>query len=424
MTKRLLYISPYFPPLTNVGVKRAVNFAEWLPSFGWEIVILASPPYSVSESKKFSGSNSVKVFYEFESKLLRPWVKFFKGLSKKRKVTAKQKNKAKPKNKKEVSYTPLDQYMWDIPGAVKYGKKLINEFKPHVILVNADPWSGLMVGHLLHKWSGVPWVADFRDPWTAFEERMESRPAIIRKIIISLEKKFFDSADKVILNTRNCFNEYRRRYPVTIGKKLLFIRNAFDVKQLGNASETKSQGLFKFGYFGSFRTYVSSQIVLESFAEFINNSSLSPESVCFEIYGDVDKDFDYHLIRLGLSDYINVNRSVSIDNTLRTLRSFDALVLVVSPLYKLMIPAKLYDYLAARKPILAISNNDEVNNIIEETQSGRVASYGDINQIESLFNFYFNNRNSGLLENSGLIKAYSVQQQVEMLNTVLSKICS
>ncbi|WP_421872911.1 glycosyltransferase [Marinoscillum sp.] len=418
MNKRLLLISPYFPPHGVVGEKRALNMVNYLPAHGWEVIVLASPPhFQEKEVSSFHEDSTTTVNYGFITPWLRPIINLF--TSKPGSSTSVKPDLSKKPSK---SLTPLDQYMWDIPGAIKAGKALIRKHKPDVILVNADPWSGLLVGHRLSQWSGIPWVADLRDPWTVFEEKMALRPRVIQRWIHRLEKTFFHSAAHVILNTRSCKERYTEVYPASVSAKFRFVRNAFDQSLYDPAtSDAGKDQVYRFGYFGSFRKFVSPESLLKAFALFVQKYDHSPNEVRLVMTGSPNSEFMYYLNELKLQSFCDIQPAVEVSQTIKVLKSWDVLLLVVSNYYQWMVPAKLYDYMAAQKPILALSANTEVNEIIKETKSGFVCQPDDIEQIADQMEYLFQSRLNDL-DNHGPIEEYSVTAQVQKMNQILTQV--
>lgn len=431
--KRLLLISPYFPPANVIGAKRAVNLVQGIQnSSGWEVVVLASKPFKTIDSNQILPlPEGLKVVYGFES-FLRPFVKYLVKLiftpdHSKEKVEKKKPKKESSESgkppKKKLSYTPFDQYLWDVPGALNSGQKIINSFKPDVIWVNADPWSGLLVGHILSRRNRIPWVVDMRDPWTVFNKRMQLRPKLTRKIIYHYERRFFESSSKIVFNTQNAFDAYNDVYSNELTSKFTFIRNAFN-SGLFDSKTRASDSRFKIGYFGAFRGFVSSGKVLEAFAHFVEKNTLSPDQVALVVNGSVDDEFWINLERFNVEEYVQINKEVKVADTLCLLRSWDVLLVMVSPDYKWMIPAKLYDYLVAQKPIIAISDNREVNRIIDETRSGIAVSFEKTEAIAEAFSTYYFAGKSKQFDNNELIKPYGHDYQsgrfLETLNQIVS----
>lgn len=423
---KVLLVSPYFPPLKAIGSKRAVNIVQGLTNLGWEVDVLCSKAFFESENTpyRFEVPKGVTVNQGFVSRTLRPIITFFKSESKpstKEKITCGLSKPANP----GVSLTPFDQYLWDVSGAVKSGKRMIKNSRPDVILVNADPWSGLLVGQKLSKWSGVPWVADFRDPWTAFEEKMKTRPKQIQKIIRRYEKEFFKSASAIILNTENALKRYKELYPEnSVNSKFTFVRNAYNASLLDlEKVVVKNSAPFVFGYFGSFREFVSPKSLLAGFRQFIDEVKLTSNEVRLELMGRANDDFHYYAHQYGLTDLITIKPQVSYKDSLKVLRQWQTLLLVVDPTYKLMVPAKLYDYLYARRPIIALSKNPEVNNIIKNTSSGNFVCNDNVQSIAQLFRkAYQMYQGAGLLDNEADIAPYGLQAQSEKFDSVLTQV--
>ena len=418
MNKRLLLISPYFPPHGVVGEKRALNMVNYLPAHGWEVIVLASPPhFQEKRVSSFHKDSATVVNYGFITPWLRPIINLFTskpGLS----TSVKPGLPKKPLK----SLTPLDQYMWDIPGALKVGKALIRKHKPDLILVNADPWSGLVVGHQLSQWSGISWIADLRDPWTVFEEKMALRPKLIQRWIHRLENTFFHSASQVILNTRSSKQKYTEVYSTSVSAKFSFVRNAFDRSLYDPASSNSGKDqVFRFGYFGSFRKFVSPESLLKAFALFVQKYDHSSDEVRLVMTGSPNSEFIYYLNDLELQSFCDIQPAVEVSQTIEVLKSWDVLLMVVSHYYRLMVPAKLYDYLAAQKPILALSENAEVNDIINETKSGIVCHLDAVEQIADQMEHLFQSRLSDL-DNYGAIEGYSVETQVQKMDEILTQV--
>ncbi len=431
MKRRLLLISPYFPPANVIGAKRAVNLAQGIhDTDGWDVVVLASRPFKeIDSNKTLPLPAGVNVVYGFES-FLRPFVKWLVKLiftpdhSKEKSEQRRAKKKTSDINKppkKKLSYTPFDQYLWDVPGALKSGKKIIKKFKPDVIWVNADPWSGLLVGRILSKRTGIPWIVDMRDPWTVFHKRMLQRPKLTRKVIHHYERVFLETSCKVVFNTRNAHNAYSEVYGEELAGKFTYIRNAFN-ENLFEKIDKSEDKKFVFGYFGSFRSFVSSERVLEAFTLFIRKNQLTPDKVGLVINGSVDSQFWDDLDSSGISEFVSINEEVSLSETLSLLQSWDVLLMMVSPEYKWMVPAKLYDYLIAQKPIIAISDNQEVNEIIKKTESGVPVSFESVEAIADVFTVYFLAGKTKKLQNDKLIQPYGLQEQSRRFLEVLNGI--
>jgi len=125
---------------------------------------------------------------------------------------------------------------------------------------------------------------------------------------------------------------------------------------------------------------------------------------------------------MNILPHIRFQESVNLRDTLISLCYASVLVLIEGPNKRLQLPAKLYDYLAVKRPILALSDNNELTEIINATQSGLVANYNDpddaIRQLEQLY-FY---RKKPWQFNETAIINYSAEKQAEKFTSIFNEI--
>ncbi len=389
---------------------------------GWEVIVMASKPFKYEYDFRLNQCvpKDVKIHYDFVG-IFRPLIKLLAlGIPKKKPQIEKRPKKTR--SKKSISLTPFDQYVWDVNSAIHNGKKLVKKYKPDVIWVNADPWSGFLVADKLSRKFNIPWVADLRDPWTVFEKKMQWRPWLTVKIIKSYEQRFFKSASKVILNTETALDAYKETYHNEPGSKFSFIRNAFNeclLRDIGIKLETEP---FTFGYYGGFRELVPSGEILKGFSQLVKKHNLSPSEVRFEVRGTVYPEFWDQVSQYELADYVNVEGEINLGHTVRLLRSWDVLLISAIHDRRWMIPAKFYDYIFARKPILAISDNTELNSLIEKSQSGSWVATKNPDEIFKQFETYFLKGKSGLLKNESLIEPYGLKSQAGQFLQTLTEV--
>ena len=420
--KNILFITPYFPPNEAVGSKRSLNLARHLGKSGWQPVILTNPDNSRKNDDFY---NQIlpenRIIVEKYSPGVRNAV-----------TTGKQNGNfftriplLKTIHDRGHYFTPFDQYMWHIPYAIRSAKKLVEKYRPVLILVNADPWSTFMVAHRVSRWANIPWIADMRDPWSLHEYKMNQRPSVIQSIIRYYEGLFFRSAAKIILNTENCCHAYQARYSTAIDvDRFTWIRNAFDREIYKTPRPGNPGNRFSLHYFGSFRDYVRPDRLFDTVSDFIRKNNISNAEFELVLYGNPDES-NLNLARhLDLLSYITIHPYIKSRDTLQYLQDASLLVLIEGPERNLQLPAKLYDYLASGRPIWAISDNEELNRIIRETCSGVVSDYHDSADCLTALEQLYASRNSKRDFNEPALYEYSVQRQITKFCDVFSEVCS
>ena len=149
--KKAIMISYRFPPFAGSGVFKTLKFVKYLRNFGWEPVVISA------KSSKFAPidktlleevPDKIKVFrtYSIESKVYR-YLPEIVGINGK-------------------WYQTPDAFIGWLPSALFKAQEVVKNEKPNVIYSTSPPITSHLIAMLLKKKTGLPWVADFRDPWT------------------------------------------------------------------------------------------------------------------------------------------------------------------------------------------------------------------------------------------------------------------
>ncbi len=360
----VLLITPYFPPMSVVGAKRPLNLVRHLPHFGWQPVVLAGNPAGENVDPGLADliPANLPVSYAYGGAKQKAPASIPRPRERERRVLGW-----------DAGYlTPFDRYFWHNGSALREARRLIAEHRPSAVVVCADPWSPLLVGVKLAHSPGLPLVVDFRDPWSLQRAKMALRPPPTRWIIRWTEERVFRTAHRVVLNTEECRGAYTAAYRGRIpAERFTCIRNAFD---LGVFKDTPVQQNDRFTvlHFGHFRRLVPAEPLLRGFAHFVSREGLTPDKAAL-VFAGTPRQEDLRLaLSLGIADYVDSRSEIPYREALGVMRGADVLALVTVGDMALTVPAKLYDYLAARRPILGITDQPEPGRIVEQTGAGVV----------------------------------------------------
>lgn len=269
--------------------------------------------------------------------------------------------------------SPFDRYLLDVPATYRAAARLIKAHKPEVIHISCDPWSPLIVGRMLHRRFGLPLVVDFRDPWSQHAGKMALRPPPTRAALRRFEQGLFEDSAKVILNTDACRAAYVDAYAGRLpADRFTAIRNAYD-EGLFLPGEPEQRKSFVVSYFGRFRKFVEPDALFEGFARFV----AADGPAVLQIIGGLSDEHRAKAVQFGIEAHLEVLPPVPFRESLPVLQSADVLTMVINPASHLQIPGKLYDYLAAGRPILAVSANAEADGILRDTRAGLSAPHGN-----------------------------------------------
>jgi hypothetical protein len=381
---RFLLISPYFPPSSKIGAKRALNLVRHLPELGWAPIVLCCPARLGSEQLDQSGlvPRRTSVYPEFTSllgRILRGRNDAYEQLPQIQQARSEAPIRLNPLLEaiRRSDITPLDMYMWDIPFVVNKATAIAREQQARAIVVNADPWSGLVVGASVARRLGLPLIADLRDPWALHPLRQPRRTALTRAAISSLERRLLGGASRIVLNTAQCEAAYRTHYAGVIPEeRFTLIRNAFDAS-IYHPPESRAHDDFAIHYFGTVGSGRDPSDFYTGLAAFLRELGPDARDVRLVFHGDAGPKSDPRVRALGLANHIETRHPTLLRQTLEELADASVLLLLEGPERSLQLPAKLYDYFAAERPILAIGAHAELADILTRTGSGVSTAPGE-----------------------------------------------
>ena len=358
-------IAPYFIPRRRVGALRPFKFAVHLRSYGYQPVILtiSSPKNECTELEK-------KLLEEIQVLEIDPPFD---------RTTPKKKNSdSKEKQKSFLDWldkqTPLDSWIYLF--LMRYFKifQKVKKLDPEIIWATGDPWSGLWLGEKLSRSLSKPFVADFRDPWTFSNVNLRERSPFSMDIDRQVEKRVIQNANRVVFTSGRTEKKYGEEFnlPAT---KTRTIYNSYDsslIKEHKDQSwdETLNPDFLNLIFFGRFRRLSPVTPIANALKELI---SISPEdnlSIRIHSFGKPDSENLRAIREYGLEKNFIYHEPVVPEKMVPVLKSADILLLSTNMEREQVIPAKLWDYLSVQIPILSITPNPEVGDIIMRSKAG------------------------------------------------------
>jgi hypothetical protein len=347
---RVLFIAYYTPPLGLSGVMRVTKLAKFLPEFGWEVLLLTvkDVAYYAYDPELVADLRKAKVFRTESldpNRLLRVLgVKQVKGGSGETGQTFKGTMEGAPAFFRWCFF-PDSKVGW-LPFAVRTGKKVIARLNPQVIFATAPPWTALMVGEKLSRLSGLPFVADFRDPWPGgFEEP----PAGQKRRLLKLRERILQQAKLVL-----AVNQGTARL---VGEMVEVLENGFDPEEF-NVEPEQLEG-FSILYAGNLwhQEKVLSDVV-QALVEI-------PDARLY-IAGGVSEEIGR---RFTASPQVRFLGVVSHQRTISLMKGAQVLLYLGKPGQP--VGLKLYEYLGGGKPIVVWADEDtEPAQIVREVGRG------------------------------------------------------
>jgi glycosyltransferase involved in cell wall biosynthesis len=279
---------------------------------------------------------------------------------------------------------PDDQIGW-LPLAYVAAVNIIKRQNIRAIYSTSPPNSSHLIAYLAKRKTGVPWIADFRDEW--FDLPSLVLPTTLhRNIHYHLERTVVRNADWLIVASP-AFGEMLGKHG-SLNGKISTVTNGFDAEDFQNQSQSGNNGnggsKFVISFIGLFHGATNPNSFLKSLRELIAEGKIDPKKVSVRFVGantinDIDFADDH-----GICDFTGF---VNHKEAIRYLCETDALLLILSEDRGAgVIPGKTFEYLAARKPILALVPPDgETAKIIRTTNSGVIVDPENIEVIKKLY---------------------------------------
>jgi glycosyltransferase involved in cell wall biosynthesis len=428
--KRILIITYYWPPSGGGGVMRWLKFAKYLPSAGWQPVIFTpqNPDPSVTDES---------LAREIPPEVLILKLPIWEPYDAYRKLTGKKKGEkfkagyiaeASSKGWKDKLSVfirgnlmiPDPRKFWVRP-AIKFLTRYLQENPVDLIVSTGPPHSMHLIGLELRKKFSIPWLADFRDPWTNidFYNRLRLTPWADRRHK-SLEKKVLQAADLVSTVSWSWADDFKRIVP----RDIEIITNGFDPEDFPrNAPVTDP--FFSITHIGSFNKDRNP----EAFWHALRNKALSDDgfrkNLRLRFLGQTDQSIFHSLEINNLKDCAEDFGFVDHKKSLAMLGQSQVLLLPLNdaPNVSGIIPGKLFEYLASNRPIIVIGPGDgDTARIIRETGAGKVAGFGDMAGLIRIIDEYYELYLSHKLTIQNMeIKKYSRQELTAQLVKIIEQ---
>ena len=381
--KRVLVITYYWPPSGGSGVQRWVKFAKYLPSEGWQPVIYtpSNPDLgSIDESLLSDIPSEAEII---KRRIFEPYGIYRKltGSKGQIKVEANPGGGGKGSFLKRLSmwvrgnlFMPDPRCLWIRP-SVRFLTKYLKEHPVDVIVSTGPPQSMHLIARNVSLATGIPWVADFRDPWTKifyFKHLMLGKRA--ERKHHELEQMVLDDATAVVAVSPLVQADFAAmtKTPVCL------VTNGYDESDY-TETIVPEKG-FNVVHTGLLTAEGNPVELWKVLGKKCREDADFAASFRLTLAGKTDETVLESIRQAGLGDYLTDLGYIDHNKAVMQQRKASVLILPIreEPETKAILPGKLFEYLAARRPVLGVGTGEgAMAEVLKETGAGQIFDWDD-----------------------------------------------
>lgn len=411
--KRVLMIAYHYPPLAgSSGIQRTLRFSQDLPAFGWQPSVLSTHPRAYEKTSTDllpdipESVDVVRAFALDARRHLSLWGRYPGAI-------------ARP-----------DRWLSWLLGAVPAGLQMIRQHRPAVIWSTYPIPTAHLIGYWLSRLSGLPWVADFRDPMA--HDGYPTDPATWRSYL-AVEQKVFAQASCMVFTTPGAARLYQARYPAQ-GHRIQVIENGYDEASFTplashGAPEALNPGKHTLLHSGIvYPEWRNPLTLFAALRQLIDTQLIDPNRFRLRFRASEHTEFLVNLAAThALSDVVQILPPITYQAALAEMCAADGLLVLQADDCNTQIPAKVYEYLRAGPPVLGLCGaGSDTANLLQCAGMLHLAPLESVPLVHcALVNFLTSLQNvTTQLNQNKFVESCSRFSKAHELAQLLDKVCT
>jgi len=431
--KKALIISYYWPPSGGAGVQRWLKFVKYLRNWGWEPVVYTPVNPESPETDESLFQDIPDNLEIIRRPIWEPYnlYKQFLGKGKQEKIQAAFLSEKKGNPILESLsvwirgnfFIPDARKFWIRPSQ-KFLRSYLAKNPVDLIISTGPPHSMHLIASQVAEFTSLPWIADFRDPWTQidFYKDLKLTRFADRKHH-ELELGVLSKASAVIAISNSMAKEFYNLYP----RHFDIITNGYDEDDIPDEL-IQSDKKFSIVHIGTLVGTRNPDILWKAIKGIIEQHHDFRKDLMIKMVGKVDfsvtNSIEYH----GLTDYTEKIDYLPHREVVKLQRQSQVLLLLINntPNAKSILTGKFFEYLAAGRPILCIGPPDgDAAVILNETNSGLISDFSDLQKVKENILLYYDQYKKGkLTTTSHNIGKYSRKALTGNLVEIMARVTS
>jgi len=398
--KKVLILSYYWPPSGGAGVQRWLKFVKYLREYGWEPIVYtaANGEYPIIDESFFKDiPEGITIL---KQPIWEPYTLYKKLIGQKKEervVSGTLQENGKKGVAQKLSlwlrgnvFIPDARRFWIKP-SIAYLNDWLSKNKVNAIVSTGPPHSMHLIARGLKKKHGLPWLADFRDPWVNIDFAGDlAMSNFAKKRNVLLEKAVLDEADLVTVVSDLMADEFRSKTSTNVK----VVTNGYDPDDFDiPVSEIRKDGRFSIVHTGSLNDRRNHPALWKAITELRNEYPEVKRDLVIRLIGKNDVSVKNSIQELNLNDCCEWTDYLPHEKIIAEQKSASVLLLSInnygdaengffSP--KATLTGKLFEYLAAERPILMLGPNDgQAAHVVNAEKRNQVVGFDDIAEIKA-----------------------------------------
>ncbi len=335
-----MLVAFHFPPIAqSSGVHRAKSLANYLPEYGWSPLVLTAT------------KNAYEVFHEGNKPVFGDDVVVRRALA-----FDTARHFAIAGRYPGFLATP-DRWMSWWPFAIARGMQMIRKYRPSIVWSTYPIATAHVIGSHLARLARIPWVADFRDSMT--DETYPADPSK-RRTFEKIESRTVSRCDRVVFTAPGTLQMYRSRYPDVNESKWQLVLNGYDEETFLNAETTDAARSGRTVLLHSGIIYPKERNpvgLFDALSRMQRQGAIDSSRFELRLRAPGNTEYVHRLVKeYKLGDLVTVRDPIPYEQAVSEMLTADGLLILQSEGCNHQIPAKIYEYMRAQKPILALTD--------------------------------------------------------------------
>ncbi len=392
---KVLVVAYYFPPMGLSGVQRTLKFVKYMKNYNWEPTVVTSGNVAY-----FAHDNSL------QKELVNTNVRIIRvsGSREPNSILSKMGTMKLPSEFIRNLFDKISQSIFIPDNKISWSKlaykkidEILTKEKFDAIFITSPPFSAFDVISKIKKKHDVPLFADYRDLWyrSYFSFYLTPFHRLLHK-----KKEYWalKAADRITVTNRKIKEKLLHTYPFLTFDDVVIISHGFDHEDFEKiAAQPKPQNKMVLMYSGIFMVYNSPAYLLKAFKQLTIERPDIASNIELHFIGFLRKENQKLIRKLKIQAFVKDHGYVNHDESIAKLKSADVLWFMVGRRRNIdaILPGKVYEYIGAKKPILACVPEGAAKMAIEESGAGFICGPDNIDEIKNtilkVYDHYINN---------------------------------